>query len=87
MKEFDWEKCREFVAEREPVEVTAGLLEDFYWTAGTVYQSGEWIDDHCAHLRSMWATPGFMAEMPNGDMIEVEAVRRSGAMKESTDAE
>lgn len=73
MNTLDWKKVESFIAERQPREVSAGLLEDWFWTAATVYEGGEWKDRDRAYVTSYWATPGFKAEMPNGDVIEVVA--------------
>lgn len=72
---IDWEQIKKFVEERQPVEVSAGLLDDWFWTAATVYKNGKWIKDHGVYEHSYWATPGFKAEMPNGDVIERAAWR------------
>mgnify|MGYP003331325597 CR=1 FL=1 len=73
MKTLDWKKVEAFIAERKPSEVSAGLLEDWYWTAATVYEDGTWKDKGRAYVTSYWATPGFKATMPNGDVVEVVA--------------
>ena len=74
MRKIDWNKVEKFIAERNPVEVSAGLLDDWFWTAATVYANGEWKDRGRAHVESWWATPGFKAKLPNGDVIEVVAI-------------
>lgn len=73
MNTLDWKKLEKFIEERKPVEVSAGLLDDWFWTAATVYKDGQWKDRDRAWVSSPWATPGFKAEMPNGDTIEVVA--------------
>ncbi len=75
MKTLDWKKLEDFIAERKPVEVSAGLLEDWYFTAASVWEKGEWKDRDRAYVSSFWATPGFKAEMENGDIVEVAASR------------
>lgn len=75
LQTLDWDVLRKFVAERQPVEVSAGCLQDWYWTAATVYKDGSFIEDHNAYYVSSWGAPGFKAEMPNGDVIEVHAAR------------
>lgn len=75
MKIIDWNIVERFVEERKPIEVSAGLLQDWYWTAATVYENGAWTDKQGAYVLSYWATPGFKATMPNGDVLEVEAWR------------
>ena len=73
MKTLDWKKLEKFIEERKPIEVSAGILDDWFWTAATVYKDGQWQDRDRAWVTSSWATPGFKAEMPNGDTIEVAA--------------
>jgi len=74
MNTLDWKKLEQFVSERKPKEVSAGILNDWFWTAATVYEDGEWKDRDRAYVTSSWATPGFKAEMENGDVIEVVAM-------------
>ena len=73
MQTLDWQKLERFIEERKPVEVSAGLLDDWFWTGATVYKDGEWQDRDAAYVTSYWATPGFKAEMSNGDIIEIVA--------------
>lgn len=73
MNTLDWAKLEKFIEERKPVEVSAGILCDWFWTAATVYEKGEWKDRDAAYVTSYWATPGFKATMENGDVVEVEA--------------
>ena len=73
MNTLDWKQLEKFIEERNPVEVSAGLVDDWYWTAATVYKDGEWQDKDAAFVTSSWATPGFEAEMENGDVIKVVA--------------
>ena len=73
MNTLDWEVLEQFIKDRDPVEVSAGILNDWYWTAATVYEDGEWKDRDDAYVTSYWATPGFKATMQNGDVIEVIA--------------
>lgn len=75
MRTIDWDEVKAFIQERKPVSVDAGILNDWFWTADTVYQDGEWREDHGAYVESAWACPGFKAYMPNGDTIEVSANR------------
>lgn len=75
MNTLDWDKVEKFIQERQPVSLDAGLLDDWFWTAATVYENGEWKDRDAAYVTSYWATPGFKAELPNGDTVEVVASR------------
>lgn len=73
MRIIDWKAVKKFIAERKPIEVSAGILNDWFWTAATVYESGKWIRNHGAFVQSDWACPGFKATMENGDVLEVAA--------------
>jgi hypothetical protein len=81
MRTLDWGKLERFVAERKPVDVSAGILNDWFWTAAPVYENGVWKSREDAYVTSSWALPGFKATMENGDVIEVAAAR------EQTEAE
>ena len=73
MQTLDWKKLENFIKTRKPVEVSAGILNDWFWTAATVYENGKWKDRNAAYVTSYWATPGFKATLKNGDVIEVVA--------------
>ena len=75
MKVFDWGKLKEFVAEENPAEVSVGILEDWLSTSSVVYRKGKYLEDRRAYTHSDWATPGFKAEMDNGDTAEIAAYR------------
>jgi hypothetical protein len=70
---LDLKKLKLFIKERKPIEVSAGILNDWSCTGATVYQNGKWVKDNQAYTSSTWATPGFKATMKNGDVIEVVA--------------
>jgi len=74
MNILDWKKLEKFIKERKPVSVDAGILNDWFWTAATVYENGEWKDKGNAYVASSWGTPGFKAKMGNGEVIEVVAM-------------
>ena len=77
MNTIDWDEVRKFVAERNPVSVDAGILNDWFWTGATVYENGEWKDLSQAWTRSPWGDIGFKATMPNGDVIEKSCARKA----------
>lgn len=73
MNVLDLKALKRFIKERKPVEVSAGILNDWFWTGATVFKNGKWVKDNHAYTSSNWATPGFKASMKNGDVIEVVA--------------
>lgn len=74
MNTLDWKNLEKFIKEHKPVSVDAGILDDWFWTAATVYENGEWKDKDRACVTSPWATPGFRAKLENGDVIKVVAM-------------
>lgn len=73
MRIIDWKAVKKFIAERKPKEVSAGLLNDWFCTAATVYENGKWKRNHGAFVQGDWGCPGFKATMFNGDIIKVSA--------------
>lgn len=91
MNTLDWKALKAFVAKRKPVEVSAGILNDWFWTGATVYEKGKWVRNHRAYVTSYWATPGFKATLKNGDVIEVAAsvteTKAQARVRETRDAQ
>ena len=73
MKTIDWRIVENFIVQRKPISVSAGILCDWYSTSATVYENGEWLDRSEAWVSSAWAAPGFKAKMENGDTIVLVA--------------
>lgn len=57
MKVFDWDKAAQLIKEKKPKEAIAGLSEDWFWTAGTIFSNGKPVTNGCTYLASTWATP------------------------------
>lgn len=55
-KVFDWDKAREIINQNPTHTYSAGLVEDWFWTGGTIWESGEQVNAYC-YLASIWATP------------------------------
>jgi hypothetical protein len=66
IKTFDWLKAAQLIRESNPSSVDAGLIEDWFWTGGTIYSNGEPQLDTYAYLSSTWATPTIVI---NGEQI------------------
>lgn len=56
---FDWKKAARLIAERKPRNASAGLIEDWEWTGGTIYRDGQPVPENetYVYLVSTWATP------------------------------
>lgn len=54
---FDWHKAARILKERAPMEADAGLKDDMFWTAGTIWRDGKPFLEGYAYLKSIWATP------------------------------
>ena len=57
MKKFDYDKAREICKQEDVVYAEGGLKEDWNWTAGTIYEDGEFDEDGVGYDHSIWATP------------------------------
>ena len=66
MKYYDYKKAKKIVEEEknEIQEAVLGMEEDWFWTAETIFENGEYkkdLDDQCLCLGgingSSWATP------------------------------
>ena len=58
-KVFDWVKAAKIIIEKRPLNATAGLAEDWFWTAGRIYEDKDISFDgyQYSYLKSLWATP------------------------------
>ena len=56
-KIFDWNKAAELIREHKPQEASAGLIEDWGYTGGVIFEDGEAVTDRYTYLQSIWATP------------------------------
>lgn len=60
MKYLDWEKARKIcevaISENPNVVISAGLMEDWNNTSGTIYEDGEYVREY-VYGSSCWATP------------------------------
>ena len=78
VKNYDCEKVTAFINEhKEEIEsVTLGMHEDWFWTAETVWENGEYADDYKGGLNgkteiagikgSSWATPSMRIDYKDG---------------------
>ena len=57
MKVFDWDRAAQLIKDRKPKEAIAGLSEDWFWTAGTIFFDGKPVIHGGTYLASTWATP------------------------------
>ena len=56
---FDWEKAAQIIKERRPKTASAGLIEDWGYTGGSIYENGACVPPEHTYtfLCSTWATP------------------------------
>jgi hypothetical protein len=56
---FDWNKAATLIREHRAQEASAGLIEDWDWTGGTILHDGIPVpqEDTYVYLTSTWATP------------------------------
>ena len=71
---LDWDAIRAFVEARDPVWVEVGLLDD--WNVSfEAYRDGVWTIPEKPFVGSFRSRSGLKAELPNGDVVEVAAMR------------
>lgn len=56
-KVFDWDKAARIIRERKGETASAGLIEDWTWTSGVIWEDGKPVRDDYTYLASFWATP------------------------------
>lgn len=61
-KVFDWDTAAQLIKEKKPIVAEAGLKDDWEWTGGKIYVSGDPIMDSYTWLSSTWATPQLMLD-------------------------
>ena len=61
---FDWDKAAKIIRDKKPLAASAGLIEDWFWTGGTIYEDGKPKEDRgIAYLMSYWATPTLILKL------------------------
>lgn len=73
-KEYDFQKAKKIIKDNEKtlLEACLGIQEDWFWTAETVWEDGEFIKnlDEIKHIGgipgSVWATPVIRLEHKSG---------------------
>ncbi len=80
MKNFDFKKAFDIIESKKDIieEASMGMHEDWFWTAETVFEKGEYNHDLQNnapeyHLRgSQWATPVLILTYTNGQQEAFE---------------
>lgn len=57
-KVFDWIKAAKIIKEKKAMNAEAGLIEDWFWTGGSILNDGAFVlENDNVYLSSLWATP------------------------------
>ncbi len=55
---LDYKEASKFIKKNNLKDVGAGLDGDWFWTGGTIMESGKVVDDEFScYITSFWATP------------------------------
>ncbi len=54
---FDWEKAAQLIRELKPEYAAAGLMDDWEYTGGIIYEEGQPVLNAKTYLASTWAIP------------------------------
>ena len=57
VKLLDWERLKKICEEHPNSTIEAGLMEDWDYTSGTVFEDGKRIEPDYIYALSRWATP------------------------------
>ena len=73
-KKFDWEKALDFILKNKDKidSVEAGLLDDWCYTGGVIFENGKATNDDYKYLGSLWATPAMKVYYKDGDFEEID---------------
>lgn len=66
MMVFDWDKAAQIIKDENVIEASAGLIEDWEWTGGAIFENGNPVIDEYTYLASTWATPTLEIKVENG---------------------
>lgn len=74
-KVFDWDKAAQEIKNRGATSASAGLIEDWGWTAGSILSDGKPIpaDDTYTFLSSTWATPVLRIDGENIECYKMQS--------------
>lgn len=89
MKDYNTAFIKQYIKEhKDEIEsVDCGMREDWFWTACTVYEDGQFSDDYdwgsksirvAGICGSVWATPVMSVHLKNGDDRIVECFLSDG---------
>lgn len=83
-KVFDWVKAAKIIIEKRPLNATAGLAEDWFWTSGRIYEDEDISFDgyQYSYLKSLWATPILLLIYEDGRDETVDCWVRSSERPE-----
>jgi hypothetical protein len=81
MNAIDWDIVKNFIKEYNPESVVIGMAQDWYHTAQTVYEDGEWKDLKGLTKISTWANPWLEGNFKDG------SIRKISCSKEATQAD
>lgn len=67
-KQLDWKRAKEICEKYPGHEVSAGLSEDWFWTADTIFDGEKYISKRHSQpfVSSSWATPVVVVTLDEG---------------------
>lgn len=71
MRYFDWNKAKEICEQYKGHEVDAGMDEDWFWTASTIYDGDKRVKGD-PWLGSYWATPVCRVNLNDGSWVTIQ---------------
>lgn len=66
MRQLDWQKAAELCEEYKGHRVYAGLIEDWMYTSGEIFDGEKRVKNESVFVSSYWATPVIMVDGDDG---------------------
>lgn len=63
---FDWDKAARIIREKQPIEASAGLCDDWENTGGVIFRAGKPVKNVYTYLASTWAIPELVLVFEDG---------------------
>ena len=72
---FDWDKAARIIKEKQPIEASAGLRDDWENTGGVIFRAGKPVKNVYTYLASTWAVPEFVLTFEDGSQEKTDCYK------------
>lgn len=72
---FDGDKAARIIKEKQPIEASAGLRDDWENTGGVIFRAGKPVKNVYTYLASTWAVPEFLLTFKDGSQEKTDCYK------------